>query len=111
MAKPIVLTILDGWGFRTETKGNAIALARKPVYDSLLRDFPKLRANVVLVVGGKDLSVPPDNAFEVEKLLPVAVVKYLRGLGHLAHEERPEEIEKIAVGLARSIGVLPAAGS
>jgi hypothetical protein len=41
----------------------------------------------------------------------VAVVKYLRGLGHLAHEERPEEIEKIAVGLARSIGVLPAAGS
>jgi magnesium chelatase accessory protein len=77
----------------------------------LLRDFPKLRANVVLVVGGKDLSVPPDNAFEVEKLLPVAVVKYLRGLGHLAHEERPEEIEKIAVGLARSIGVLPAAGS
>ena len=47
MAKPIVLTILDGWGFRTETKGNAIALARKPVYDSLLRDFPNtlLRAS------------------------------------------------------------------
>jgi 2,3-bisphosphoglycerate-independent phosphoglycerate mutase len=40
MAKPIVLTILDGWGYRPETNGNAIALARKPVYDSLLRDFP-----------------------------------------------------------------------
>ncbi|HEV2619741.1 MAG TPA: 2,3-bisphosphoglycerate-independent phosphoglycerate mutase, partial [Acidobacteriaceae bacterium] len=38
--KPIVLTILDGWGYRAETHGNAIALARKPVYDSLLRDFP-----------------------------------------------------------------------
>ena len=40
MAKPIVLTILDGWGYRAETNGNAIALARKPVYDGLLRDFP-----------------------------------------------------------------------
>src|SRR5580658_10971568 len=40
MAKPIVLTILDGWGYRTDTHGNAIALARKPVYDGLLRDFP-----------------------------------------------------------------------
>jgi len=40
MAKPIVLTILDGWGYRAETSGNAIALARKPVYDGLLRDFP-----------------------------------------------------------------------
>ena len=26
--KPIVLTVLDGWGFRAETNGNAIALAR-----------------------------------------------------------------------------------
>jgi 2,3-bisphosphoglycerate-independent phosphoglycerate mutase len=40
MAKPIVLTILDGWGYRADTHGNAIAQARKPVYDSLLRDFP-----------------------------------------------------------------------
>jgi 2,3-bisphosphoglycerate-independent phosphoglycerate mutase len=40
MAKPIVLTILDGWGYRADTHGNAIALARKPIYDSLLRDFP-----------------------------------------------------------------------
>src|ERR1700683_3703198 len=47
MPKPIVLTILDGWGYRPETHGNAIALARKPVYDSLLRDFPNtlLRAS------------------------------------------------------------------
>ncbi|HEX3572695.1 MAG TPA: 2,3-bisphosphoglycerate-independent phosphoglycerate mutase [Acidobacteriaceae bacterium] len=40
MAKPIVLTILDGWGYRPEINGNAIALARKPVYDGLLREFP-----------------------------------------------------------------------
>ena len=47
MPKPIVLTILDGWGYRPETYGNAIAQARKPVYDKLLRDFPNtlLRAS------------------------------------------------------------------
>src|SRR5271169_2001031 len=47
MARPIVLTILDGWGYRPETHGNAIALARKPVYDGLLREFPNtlLRAS------------------------------------------------------------------
>ncbi len=47
MPKPIVLTILDGWGYRPETHGNAIAQARKPVYDRLLRDFPNtlLRAS------------------------------------------------------------------
>ena len=37
---PLVLTILDGWGFRAETANNAIALARKPTYDKLLREFP-----------------------------------------------------------------------
>jgi 2,3-bisphosphoglycerate-independent phosphoglycerate mutase len=37
---PIVLTILDGWGYSPNPLGNAIALARKPTYDQLLRDFP-----------------------------------------------------------------------
>src|ERR1700742_2498976 len=37
---PVILTILDGWGIRTETSGNAIALARKPTYDRLLREYP-----------------------------------------------------------------------
>ena len=38
--KPILLTVLDGWGFCSETEGNAIALARKPNYDGLLKNFP-----------------------------------------------------------------------
>jgi 2,3-bisphosphoglycerate-independent phosphoglycerate mutase len=36
----MVLTVLDGWGYRAETKGNAIALARKPCYDDLLKKYP-----------------------------------------------------------------------
>jgi len=38
--RPLVLTILDGWGYRAETANNAIALANKPSYDKLLREFP-----------------------------------------------------------------------
>jgi len=38
--KPLILTILDGWGFSPAVEGNAIAAARKPTYDMLLRDFP-----------------------------------------------------------------------
>ncbi len=38
--KPVVLTILDGWGYRAATEANAIALARKPNYDKLLAEYP-----------------------------------------------------------------------
>jgi len=38
--RPLVLTILDGWGYRAETANNAIAQARKPTYDKLLREYP-----------------------------------------------------------------------
>ncbi len=45
--KPLVLTILDGWGYRAEQNANAIAQARKPNYDHLLSEFPNtlLRAS------------------------------------------------------------------
>jgi 2,3-bisphosphoglycerate-independent phosphoglycerate mutase len=38
--KPLVLTILDGWGYSPAVEGNAIALARKPNYDRLLAEYP-----------------------------------------------------------------------
>ena len=40
LKKPVVLTILDGWGYRVDTFANAVALARKPTYDKLLERFP-----------------------------------------------------------------------
>jgi 2,3-bisphosphoglycerate-independent phosphoglycerate mutase len=45
--RPIVLTVLDGWGYRVESNGNAIAMARKPTYDKLLATYPNtlLRAS------------------------------------------------------------------
>ena len=38
--RPLILTILDGWGYSPAVEGNAIAQARKPNYDALLRDYP-----------------------------------------------------------------------
>jgi len=52
--KPIVLTVLDGWGYRPETEGNAIALARKPNYDKLLAQFP----NTLIHTSGPFVGLP-----------------------------------------------------
>src|SRR3984957_2392287 len=52
--KPIVLTVLDGWGYRAESQGNAIALARKPTYDSLIKNFP----NTVIHTSGPYVGLP-----------------------------------------------------
>ncbi|MGH9474623.1 MAG: 2,3-bisphosphoglycerate-independent phosphoglycerate mutase, partial [Terriglobales bacterium] len=38
--KPIVLAVLDGWGYAPAGPGNAIALARKPAYDRMLSEYP-----------------------------------------------------------------------
>jgi len=52
--KPLVLTILDGWGFSPATEGNAIAAARKPTYDALLRDYP----NTLVHTSGPFVGLP-----------------------------------------------------
>src|SRR5580765_4103647 len=52
--KPLVLTILDGWGFSPAVEGNAIAAARKPNYDALLRDYP----NTLVQTSGPSVGLP-----------------------------------------------------
>jgi 2,3-bisphosphoglycerate-independent phosphoglycerate mutase len=52
--KPLILIILDGWGYRAETKANAIALARKPTYDRLLREYP----NTLIQTSGPFVGLP-----------------------------------------------------
>src|SRR6188472_3266168 len=34
-SRPVALIVLDGWGYRAEKEGNAIALARTPTWDSI----------------------------------------------------------------------------
>ena len=54
MPKPLVLTILDGWGYSPAIDGNAIALARKPTYDHLLATYP----NTLVHTSGPYVGLP-----------------------------------------------------
>ena len=39
--RPVVLVVLDGWGHRESTEGNAIAMARTPTWDRLWARAPR----------------------------------------------------------------------
>jgi 2,3-bisphosphoglycerate-independent phosphoglycerate mutase len=51
---PVVLVILDGWGYREETDGNAIAKAHTPIMDSLWRAYP----STLIQTSGKAVGLP-----------------------------------------------------
>ena len=52
--KPVVLTILDGWGLRDETAYNAPALAKTPTMDRLYATCP----HATLVTFGPEVGLP-----------------------------------------------------
>src|ERR687885_1121431 len=39
--RPVVLVVLDGWGYRAEREGNAIAMASTPTWDALWSRQPR----------------------------------------------------------------------
>ena len=51
---PLLLLVLDGWGLRARRDNNAIALARKPVYDALLSRYPHSQ----LIASGEAVGLP-----------------------------------------------------
>ena len=52
--RPVVLCILDGWGFRTEREGNAPALAHTPHYDALTAG----QKPAMIACSGADVGLP-----------------------------------------------------
>src|SRR5437764_2334837 len=52
--RPLLLVILDGWGYRAEREANAVALANKPTYDKLLREYP----NTLINTSGRYVGLP-----------------------------------------------------
>ncbi len=65
--------------------------------EGLVRDLPGLRTHIVLVAGGSDTAIPADDAYRVRDLVTASRVVFLADRGHLAHEERPEQISEIIV--------------
>ena len=54
--RPVVLVVLDGWGYRAEREGNAVALARTPTWDALTSGFP----TTLLSAAGLAVGLPED---------------------------------------------------
>jgi magnesium chelatase accessory protein len=76
---------------------------------SLADDLPRLRTPLVLIVGGNDLTIPAAEGVRVRDWVPTATLEYLRGTGHLTHEERPELVAEIILKLAKAEGLFGAA--
>ncbi len=53
--RPVMLTILDGWGWREESADNAVRLARTPNFTRLWESSPR----AFLVTSGLDVGLPP----------------------------------------------------
>jgi magnesium chelatase accessory protein len=68
--------------------------------DDLVRDLPRLRTKLLVVIGGNDLMVPPQEQRRIQTLVPGAEMRVLPRLGHLAHEEQPKEIAELLIRLA-----------
>lgn len=54
MKKPVVLTIMDGFGYTPDVEGNAIALAGTPNLDALCKEYPHTLINA----SGLDVGLP-----------------------------------------------------
>jgi 2,3-bisphosphoglycerate-independent phosphoglycerate mutase len=52
--KPLVLLIMDGWGYRPNMPDNAVANANTPVLDQLCKDY----ANDLISASGMDVGLP-----------------------------------------------------
>ena len=51
---PVVLAILDGWGFREDISDNAIKSANTPTIDSLWHAYP----HTLISASGSDVGLP-----------------------------------------------------
>lgn len=108
-------SLLDAEGVATyrrliaDPAHTAGALAMMAAWDlaPLEAELPALRVPLHLVVGSNDRTLAPNESRRAQALVPGATLASLPGLGHLAHEERPERVAHevlAAAGLAGVIG-------
>lgn len=76
--------------------------------ERLTADLPRLAVPLLLIAGGRDGTVPPDESFQARDRVPGSRVVCLRTLGHLAHEEKPAEISGLVSEFWGEVG--PQAG-
>ena len=72
----------------------------------LLADLPRLTQKLLLIVGGDDKSIDPQQSETVRDMVPGTELVSLPGLGHLAHEEDSASVADLIEGFAHKTGVL-----
>jgi magnesium chelatase accessory protein len=66
----------------------------------LQREMPAITAPVLLLHADRDSAVPTSAVEQAARLLPDARMTILTGLGHLAHEERPDLVAEAIAAFA-----------
>src|SRR2546425_7502695 len=85
-SRPVVLVVLDGWGYRSERSGNAIELGRTPVWHGLWERAP----HTLLNASGRAVGLPDGQMGNSE-------------VGHLnlgAGRVVPQDLVRISDGIA-----------
>ena len=54
MQKPVVLCVLDGWGYNSKKENNAIEMGKTPVWHGLIEKWP----TTMLKTSGRDVGLP-----------------------------------------------------
>jgi magnesium chelatase accessory protein len=73
--------------------------------DSLSRDLKRLATPLLLIAAKGDRAVPYAAAERLKTRVPEAHIETLRGVGHLAHEERPDVVASLIFRWAENLGV------
>jgi magnesium chelatase accessory protein len=110
-----VRRLIDGTGSRLDARtiSRYARLVRSPAHvagalammanwdlRALARELPRLAIPLVLVNGTRDLTLPAGESRRTGAVLPAARRIELDGLGHLAHEERPDLIADLVTECA-----------
>lgn len=72
--------------------GGALAMMAQWSFSALQTRLPRLEVDCHIVLGDQDKAVPPSQGRAAQKVLRGAQLIELAGLGHLAHEEDPEQV-------------------
>jgi len=76
----------------------ALAMMSNWDLEPLERALPNIANPVLLIHARGDNAIPLDGVEDAARALPHATLEVLPGLGHLMHEERPEEIAGLIEG-------------
>jgi 2,3-bisphosphoglycerate-independent phosphoglycerate mutase len=86
--RPVMLVVLDGWGWREQTADNAVRLAKTPTFDRLWTNGPR----AFLRTSGRDVGLPPGQMGNSE-------VGHLNiGAGRVVMQDLPRIGDAIASG-------------